>query len=84
MKEYEGLSGDIGLIFQRARYNGNNNDKNIVRLIFYRHTFHLAAVTIYVFWFNFKREVSPSYKFKLKFRDASVCMIITRAVNACP
>lgn len=47
VKECEGLSGDIGLIFQRARYNGNNNDKNIVRLIFYRHTFRLAAITIY-------------------------------------
>ena len=75
MKDYPAASVEYSSL---RWHNGNNNDENIVRLIFYEHTFSLAVVTIYAFWFSFKREVSPLYKFKLEFRDAPVCMIIGR------
>ena len=75
MKDYPAASVEYSSLLW---HNGNNNDENIVRLIFYEHTFSLAVVTIYAFWFSFKREVSSLYKFKLEFRDAPVCMIIGR------
>lgn len=79
MRDY--LAGSVEYSSSR-RHSGNNNDENIVRLIFYEHTFSLAVVTIYAFWFSFKREVSSLYKFKLEFRDAPVCMIIGRIPSA--
>lgn len=74
MRDYPAASVEYS---NPRRYNGNNNE-NIVRLIFYEHTFSLAAVTIHAFWFSFKRKVLSLYKFKLEFRDAPVCMIIGR------
>lgn len=84
--EYSGLCKRV---CARARtHNGNNNDKNIVHLIFYGRALSAGnvgggrgggrptAVTIYAFLFGFKREVSRLYKFKLEFRDAAVCMVI--------
>lgn len=79
MRDYSAASVE----YSSSRWhNGNNNDENIVRLIFYEHTFSLVTVTIYVFWFSFKREVSSLYKFKREFRDAPTCMIIGRIPNA--
>lgn len=60
MRDYPAASVEYS---SSRQHNGNNNDENIVRLIFYEHTFSLAAVTIYAFWFSFKREVLSLYKF---------------------
>jgi len=40
MRDYPAASVEYS---SSRRHNGNNNDENIVRLIFYEHTFSLAA-----------------------------------------